>query len=150
MPPWTLVALGTLGIFAGANLAFQAVVNTQLRAYLGSPLRSSLTSYLVGLVTCIVAVLVTRQSLNIVDPALPSRWWLWTGGIYGVIYLVIVVWLIPRIGSAATFALVVAGQMIATLVFDQIGLFGLAARMVDPLKILGAGLLVAGVILIRR
>lgn len=150
MPPWTLLALGTLGIFAGANIAFQAVVNTQLRVYLGSPLRSSLTSYLVGLITCIVAVLATRQSLIIVDPALPSHWWLWTGGIYGVVYLVIVVWLIPRIGSAATFALVVAGQMIATLVFDQIGLFGIATRTIDPLKIVGVALLVVGVILIRR
>ncbi len=97
-------------------------------------MRSILTSYLVGLITCIVAVLASRQSLSI----------------YGVVYLVIVVWLIPRIGSAATLALVVAEQMIATLVFDQIGLFGIATRTIDPLKIVGAASLVVGVILIRR
>jgi transporter family-2 protein len=150
VPFWPVAALGALGIFAGANLAFQAVLNTQLRTYLFSPLRVSFVSYAGGLVCSLLALLAARQSPLIWDPALPNHWWLWTGGIYGVIYLLIVVWLIPRLGSEAVFALVVAGQMIATLAFDQIGLFGIATRSVDPLKLLGAAFLIAGVILIRR
>lgn len=150
MPLWSVTALGALGILAGANLAFQAVLNTQLRTYVGSPLRASLVSYIGGLVCCLIALLATRQSPNVWDSALRGHWWLWTGGLYGVIYLVIVVWLIPRLGSAAVFGFVVAGQMIATLVFDQIGLFGMTARTADPAKVLGAAFLVAGVVLIRR
>lgn len=138
-------------MFAGANLAFQAVVNTQLRTYVGSPLRASLVSYIGGLVCCIVALIATRQSLDVSAPALrSSHAWLWSGGLYGVVYLVIVVWLIPRLGSASVFGLVVAGQMLATLCFDQFGLFGMTARAADPMKMVGAALLVAGVVLLRR
>jgi bacterial/archaeal transporter family-2 protein len=78
---WTVVALAALGIFAGANLAFQAVVNTQLRAFVGTPLRSSFVSYLGGTICCLMLLALTRQSFNIVDPvAARANWWLWTGG----------------------------------------------------------------------
>ena len=79
--PWTVVGLASLGMFAGANLAFQAVVNTQLRTFVQTPLRSSLVSYLGGTLRCIVALLATRQSLNIAPAAFIANWWLWTGGL---------------------------------------------------------------------
>ncbi len=79
-----------------------------------------------------------------------SNWWLWTGGVYGLVYLAIVIWLIPRFGSAQVLALVVMGQMFATLAFDGLGLFGLAIRPFDLSKLAGAALLVARVYLIRR
>jgi bacterial/archaeal transporter family-2 protein len=148
--PWTLVFLGALGIFAGANLAFQAVVNAQLRTFLGTPLRAALVSYVVGTLCCVIALIATRQSLVVLDPSMRTHWWLWTGGLYGLIYLVLAIWLIPRLGSAPVFGLVVAGQMLAALLFDQIGLFGIPARAIDPSKLIGAGFLVAGVVLLRR
>jgi bacterial/archaeal transporter family-2 protein len=70
--------------------------------------------------------------------------------VYGLIYIAIAIWLIPRLGSAPVFALVVAGQMVATLVFDHVGLFGVTPRPIDWEKLLGATFLVAGVVLIRR
>lgn len=148
---WTVIALAALGIFAGANLAFQAVVNTQLRVFVGTPLRSSFVSYLGGTICCLILLVVTRQSFNIMEPvATRAHWLLWTGGLYGLIYIAIAIWLIPRLGSAPVFALVVAGQMIATLVFDHIGLFGITPRAIDWEKLLGVAFLIAGVVLIRR
>jgi transporter family-2 protein len=149
-PTWTTIVLAALGIFAGANLAFQAVVNTQLRVFVGSPVRSSFVSYLGGTLCCVVVLALTRQSFVVVDPAIRTNWWLWTGGLYGLVYIAIAIWLIPRLGSAAVLALVVAGQMLAALVFDHIGLFGITVRAVSWDKALGALLLVAGVVLIRR
>lgn len=146
----TTAVLATLGIFAGANLAFQAVVNTQLRAFVGTPLRSSLVSYVGGTLCCALLLLATRQSLNVLAPAARSEWWLWTGGVYGLIYIAIAVALIPRLGAAPVLALVVAGQMAASLAFDHIGLFGMQLRPIDASKVAGAVLLVAGVVLIRR
>jgi transporter family-2 protein len=147
---WSLVALAALGIFAGANLAFQALVNTQLRNYVGTPLRSSFVSYAVGTICCLLLLAVTRQSANVFDPAMRTQWWLWTGGIYGLVYLAIVVWLIPRLGAAPVLALVVAGQMGAALLFDQMGLFGILPRSLDLAKAIGVVCLVLGVYLIRR
>jgi transporter family-2 protein len=145
-----VIVLAALGIFAGANLAFQAVVNTQLRGYVGTPLRSSLVSYVGGTLCCLILLAITRQSVNVFDPAIRTNWWLWTGGLYGLIYLAIVIWLIPKLGSGPVLALVIAGQMLAALVFDHVGLFGITPRPVDVPKLVGVACLVAGVFLIRR
>jgi uncharacterized membrane protein YdcZ (DUF606 family) len=85
------IALAALGVFAGANLAFQAVVNTQLRAFVGTPLRSSFVSYVGGTVCCAVLLMLTRQSFNVFQPAIRTHWWLWTGGVYGLVYIGIAV-----------------------------------------------------------
>jgi bacterial/archaeal transporter family-2 protein len=46
-------------------------------------------------------------------------------------------------------ALLVAGQMLASLAFDHYGMLGLAQRPADVTRIIGAVLLVAGVVMIR-
>jgi transporter family-2 protein len=148
--PWTIAGLVFLGMFAGANLAVQAVVNTQLRGFVQTPLRASFVSYLGGTVCCVVALLATRQTLNVAPAGFAANWWLWTGGLYGLVYLAIVVWLTPRLGTAPVFALVVAGQMLGALVLDQLGVFGLTARPIDGAKIAGVAALVLGVALLRR
>lgn len=40
--------------------------------------------------------------------------------------------------------------MLASVVFDQIGLLGLAQRPIDLPRLIGVGLLIGGVVLIRR
>jgi bacterial/archaeal transporter family-2 protein len=80
---------------------------------------------------------------------LHSNWWAWSGGLFGAIYIAISILLVPRMGTATFVGLFIAGQMVASLVFDNYGWFGLAERPADPLRIFGALLLVGGVILIR-
>ncbi len=75
---------------------------------------------------------------------------MWTGGIYGLIYIALAVYLIPRIGSAATIALIIAGQLIASVLFDHFGVLGIIRRPLDLGKIVGVVLLLAGVVMIRR
>ena len=58
--------------------------------------------------------------------------------------------LLPRLGVVLSFSLVLAGQMFAAILFDQYGFLGLAVREISPGKIIGAVLLIAGVILIRK
>ncbi|MBC5810408.1 MAG: DMT family transporter [Candidatus Eremiobacteraeota bacterium] len=146
---WT-VTLAALGMFAGANLAFQALVNTQLRAFVTTPLRASFVSYIGGTLACFILLVLTRQSLNIYDPAIKTNWLLWTGGAYGLVYIATLTWLIPRLGSGAVFALMVAGQMIGALLIDQFGVLGTVQRPVDVWKLAGVAFTVVGVVLIRR
>ncbi len=143
--------LVALGLFAGANLTFQALVNAQLRGVLQSPLRAGLVSYLGGTLFCAVFLAVRRESFALFDGhAGGSNVLLWTGGLYGLIYLLLAIWLIPRMGSGQVFVIIVAGQLLAALVFDQLGLFGVTPRPIDAYKIIGVVLLIAAVFLIRR
>ena len=54
------------------------------------------------------------------------------------------------LGAATFFALLITGQMLASVLFDQFGLLGLAQRSIDLPRLVGIALLVGGVVLIRR
>jgi bacterial/archaeal transporter family-2 protein len=78
-----------------------------------------------------------------------TSWMSWTGGIFGAIYIAISILLLPRLGAAMVVALIVLGQMLGALVFDHFALLGVPETPINPLRLAGASLLVAGVVLIR-
>jgi transporter family-2 protein len=57
--------------------------------------------------------------------------------------------LAPRIGVAKMTALIVAGQVLISLVLDHNGWLGLAVREITPLRAFGGLLVVAGVFLVN-
>ena len=56
--------------------------------------------------------------------------------------------LIPKIGLGAFVVLLVAGQILAGLVFGQIGIFGIEPQQLTLAKVAGAVMVIAGVYLI--
>jgi bacterial/archaeal transporter family-2 protein len=56
---------------------------------------------------------------------------------------------IPHIGAAATVALTVAGQQVASVFVDRHGLLRLPRRPIGSLRLFGVMLLLAGVALIE-
>lgn len=90
------------------------------------------------------------------DPVPPASaiarvpWWAWSGGIFGAIFIALSIVTIPKLGGAAYIALLVTGQMLAALAFDQFGWLGIPERHIDLPRLIGVALLVGGVILIRR
>jgi bacterial/archaeal transporter family-2 protein len=66
-----------------------------------------------------------------------------------VVYVVLSILLLQRLGASAVVAFVVAGQMLGALAFDQFGLMGLERPPATPLRLAGALLLVGGVVLMR-
>lgn len=147
---WQLFGLGTLAALAGASFVVQATMNTQLRGALGSASWASFVSYLGGTMVMLAVILAIREPMPTAEAVAKSSWQHWTGGLFGAIYVVITIILLPRLGAATLLALFVTGQMIASLAFDHYGLFGLARQPADLPRLLGAALLVAGVVLIRR
>jgi transporter family-2 protein len=65
----------------------------------------------------------------------------------GALYVACFTLLIPRIGAAGMVCLAVLGQVTASLLLDQFGVLQ-APRPVDALRILGALLVLAGVVLV--
>jgi transporter family-2 protein len=139
-----------LGIAAGVSFVMQQAVNADLRTTIGSASWAGVVSYLGGTLCMLVLALALHDSLPPFAAMARSNWWAWSGGFFGAIYIGVSILLVPRLGAATFVALLIAGQMIASLVFDKFGWFGLAERPADPLRILGTLLLVGGVCLIRR
>ena len=77
-------------------------------------------------------------------------WWVWTGGLLGAFFVVSAILLVPRFGAATYLVLNLAGQMITALILDHYGLLGFPVQRISLLRVAGAILIIAGVIMIRR
>ncbi|WP_232630678.1 DMT family transporter [Methylobacterium sp. Leaf118] len=145
-----LLVPSVLAVLAGISLVVQQILNANLRGALASAVWSGFASYLVGLACMALLALLLRDPPPAAGLALRVPWWAWSGGLFGAIFIGLAILLVPQIGAATFIALVVAGQMLASITFDHFGLLGLAQRSADPARLLGVTLLVAGVVLIRR
>jgi len=139
-----------LALVAGAMMPTQAAINNKLAGYVASPISAAFISFIVGTVGLLVYVLATgtplSNLLNIKD-APPIAW---IGGLLGAFFVTCTVILAPRIGVAMTFSLIVAGQMLITLVLDHFGFLGLPVKEISLARIGGILLITAGVVIIRR
>lgn len=141
--------LALVAVAAGALLPIQASINGRLRPFVGGPIPATLVSVAVSTTTMVVLVLATRTPVPTGSKLTGSPWWVWTGGILGVVVVLVSLGLVNRLGAAFLFALMVVGQMLASMVIDHFGLFGVSEHAVSPLRVLGVMLLLAGVMLIR-
>jgi transporter family-2 protein len=142
-----LLALVAVG--AGMLLPIQAGINGRLRPYVGGPIPATLVSVAVSTSTMVLLVLASRTPVPSGSKLSGSPWWIWTGGCLGVVVVLVSLGLVNRLGAAFLFALMVVGQMLASLAIDHFGLFGVSEHAISPLRILGVLLLLAGVVLIR-
>ena len=146
MTAWPFVALA---ILAGIALPIQAAINAVLARGTGDPLWASVISFSMGL----LGLLLVCAAVRVPWPALAGMsalpWWAWTGGLLGAVYVASAIVVIPKLGAATLVALVVAGQMLASLLLDHFGAMGLPVQEVSVWRLLGAGLLIGGVVLIR-
>ena len=145
-----MILLLLLALAAGVLLPVQAGVNAQLRSVVGSPLTAALVSFLVGTAGLGTAAVILRAPTALRAAWAVSPWWFWIGGLIGALYVVATIVLAPRLGAATLVAAVVAGQMIASLLLDHYGLLGFPTHPLNGLRVLGAALVIVGVILVQR
>lgn len=144
-----LLGLVLLAIAAGVSFVIQQALNAELRASLNSAAWAGFVSYLGGTLCMLVLAVAFRDAVPSGAAVARSNPWSWTGGLFGAIYIGISILLLPRLGTATFIALLVAGQMLASLAFDHYGLLGVPTHPADFHRLLGAALLVGGVVLIR-
>ena len=142
-----LLYLAALG--AGVSVAVQQVLNGSLRISLQSPAWAGFASYLGGLLMMIVVLLAMREQMPSWKLVTATPWWAWSGGVLGGVFILLVILLLPSLGAATLLALVVAGQMLAAVVMDHFGAFGLSTHHVSVSRLLGIALVIAGVVLIK-
>jgi len=139
-----------LAFVAGLALTIQVGINSTLRQRLGDPWVATLVSFLVGSVGLALFLLLTRTGLPTKTAMASVPAWAWFGGLVGAFYVLTTVVVAPRLGSATLLALVVLGQLLASLVIDHYGWIGFPQHPISTLRILGAILLFGGVLLIVR
>ncbi|MDQ3796445.1 MAG: DMT family transporter [Pseudomonadota bacterium] len=135
---------------AGIGLAVQAATNARMSEIVHAPVLSALINFVVGGIALAIILALGffgRGTLSRLDT---TPWWVWIGGILGALWITVANIAVPRIGTAATFTAVICGQLIGTLVLDTVGLLGVPRIPLSPWRIVGAMLLLAGVLLMQR
>lgn len=139
-----------LALIAGAMMPTQAAINNKMAAFVDSPVLAALISFFVGTIALLVYVVATGTPLSNIASAKNAPAIAWVGGLMGAFFVAAAVTLVPRLGVAMTFSVIIAGQMIITLILDHFGFLGLEQRPISIPRILGILLITSGVILIRR
>ncbi|SHK80221.1 transporter family-2 protein [Roseovarius marisflavi] len=147
MPQSPLLALIFMAV-AGVAIALQAPINSALGRSIDSSLAAATISFGVGFAALLALVALGGEAGAIARAATLPKWLL-LGGALGAIYVWAALWSVPILGVLTTITVLILGQMVAALLLDYIGAFGLVARDLSPTRVVAALLVAAGVILSR-
>lgn len=136
-----------LAMLGGIATAMQGQFMGLLSVAMG-PLESVFITYAGGAVVVAMAMVVAQGGNLKAWTTVP--WYALTSGLMGLMIIGAIGYAVPRLGVAAGFTVMVATQFVMGAVIDHYGLFGAVVRPMDLTKVLGLGLLMAGVTLLVR
>ena len=132
---------------AGVAVAIQPSINARLAEKTGF-IEAATISFAIGtLVLFFVSLTLGQGSLR---RAAAADWWHLTGGFFGAFLVTMVIVGVPRLGTTAVLSLTIVSQLVAGLVLDHYGVFGMRGIPLDLKRVLGVALLITGVFLICK
>ncbi len=147
--PGLIITSVVVGLAAGCLLGTQPSLNGHLGQNVVHPLQASLISFGSGTALLLVlSIFLGVLPPQFKAPAANLPWWAWMGGTVGVIMVTTSLIFVPRVGSLTWFAAVMTGQTIIAILLDHYGWLGNPRSTASPLRLLGAALLIAGVLVI--
>jgi len=138
----------SFGILAGSFIALQNTLNSALgkkTGYFGSVLLLTIIST----ITLIIIISISPKTATFKNAPGLSQWYLYLGGILGVLILAIPIFILPKIGVSATLSSMIFGQIILALILDHFGFMGNPTITIGLKKILGVFLLLISIFLIN-
>jgi len=147
---FNLALPSALALVAGVSVVIQQVLNANLRSELNSAVWSGFMSYLLGVLCMVGLAIMLPEPIPSVGVVARIPWWAWSGGLFGAIFIGLSILVARQLGAATLIALLVTGQMTASITIDHFGWLGLTQKPVDLARLIGVGLLIGGVVLIRR
>ena len=143
-------AAATLALVAGLAGSIQVAVMGRFGERVGS-FEALAANLLFSTLIATTLLLVLRQSLAGFGDAIRSPWWYWVGGGgMGVVVVLTITVVTPRLGTAATIGLLIAGQLAMGVLIDRYGWFGVEQVPISWPRLLGVLLLAVGALLALR
>ncbi len=139
-----------LALVIGLIVPLQSAVNNQLKATLGgSTTLATLVSFMVGVVVLALCAVLTQQKWSTMSQLPQASLWQFTGGVMGALFVFGTTLLAPRLGVVVMLAMIISGQILASLLFDRFGWLGLPVREISTPRLIGAALVLIGVLLVN-
>jgi len=143
-----LIAI-VVAVVGGALMPVQTVVNTRLSRAVSSTFLASFVSFLVGTIVLTAAVLITRPHLPGWAAMGQQPWWLWLGGLCGVVFLTLNMVLMRSLGASVTVVLPIVGQVVGGVVIDTAGLFDVERHALSVARVVGLLVVLAGAFVVN-
>ena len=133
---------------AGVTMAVQGTLNTILGKATGL-LEATFIVHLVGL-TVAALLLIFGAGEERLCQQFSSPWYIYLGGVLGVMIIYGVVRSIPLVGVAPATTAIILGQVITAGIIDYLGLFGMEKLPFNWFKVAGTLLMAGGAWLLLK
>ncbi len=139
----------TAGGIAGAIVGIQRALNGQINEYSHQSFTTSLLNFITGtsfLLILIVAGLIFGR--NELSPLPSGPWWIYTGGVIGVIYIAFTSTIVQHLGVLTFTLFSVGGQLVGSLIIDLVSPtdgVSVSAYLVTGIVMTYAGVIAGGV-----
>jgi len=139
-----------LVFLCGALLPLQGGLNAKLAKSMASPVYASMICFIVGAIAMALYLQFTKETFSwqlFKGSALIS---VLGGGIIGAIFITASMLALPRLGIGLTFGLVVAGQVIISVLLDHFHILVAERHSINLWRGLGILLIIAGVVIVEK
>lgn len=138
-------------LLVGMGVVVQSGANTQLRHILANPFLAGLISFSMGTLVLTIVNLVLKTDFSVLssDTIQRTQWWMWLGGLLGSFFIMSVIFVAPKIGPTKLFGLLIASQLVFSVVVDHFGWMGFEVQPVSVRRVIGITLLIAGAFLVQ-
>ena len=139
----------TAGCIAGAIVGVQRALNGQINEYSHQSFTTSLLNFMTGttfLLILIAAGLILGR--NELSPLPSGPWWIYTGGVIGVIYIAFTSTIVQHLGVLTFTLFSVGGQLVGSLIIDLVSPtkgVSVSAYLVTGIVMTYAGVIAGGV-----
>ena len=137
-------------LIAGALQAWGPPMNGALRNALTNPWLASLVSFVpvVAFLACLC--LCQPRPMPTAEGIAAMPWWAPLGGLVGAFAVVAGLLFVNQVGAGAFAGLTITANILMSLIIDKYGWFGMEVHPLGGGRMLGAALMVGGIVLISR
>lgn len=136
---WVVIVVG---IIAGTAIVLQSTFSATLSGFIGR-WQTAFLVHIVGTFAALVPLYLFRHEANWLNLG-KAPWYLYLGGVIGVIIIFTVAYTVSKAGVTGGISLIIASQLIITLLIDHFGWFGVDIRPVSWVKLAGVAFLFLG------
>lgn len=137
----------TLAILAGILISLQSVFNTKVNENVGQWLT---TTCVLGicLISSVLFYIITEKSISV--NFYTTNYLFYVSGLFGIGLIICIMGAIKSLGPAYTVLISLITQLVVALCIDTFGLFGMESIPLQINKLVGIGLLIIGIGIIKN
>ena len=137
-----------IAVISGALMSVQGVFNTGVTKQTNIWLSSGFVQ-LSAFIVCLAAWFFTGRGSSVGELFAIDNKYMLIGGVMGAFITFTVIKSMDMMGPARAVMLIVVAQLLAAYIIELFGAFGVEKTAFEPLKLAGAALAIAGIVLFK-